>query len=352
MTMTIKTITCAALACGMAFASLAQEKVVTLGEMFKAKDFASIAAYTNNYGAVSKNVRDAKANFSYTAADFEALGDAFRAAGEEGFFACKLYFLANNSEKYLESFKDFAGNGLTVKWSKRYVLPDLNWTWLRNPSGKVALKMLVDACLTWANDPAKAAKSPLGRVGAIVAVWNKAYPSEAVELVITEPAVVAYAVAGTGNLDHLAYTGNPALNNWFNMICIKNHTWAYDSNLASFAKKADHASGSRANIEFRKIALAKVKTCSVKAKLALVCKDSEALLDALATVQPTSFTAAELNQVILVINGKPTTWRAADVLAALKNINSMYTLKLYDDRDTWEPVLSKVRAMLDVRENN
>lgn len=40
-------------------------------------------------------------------------------------------------------------------------------------------------------------------------------------------------------------------------------------------------------------------------------------------------------------------YRTKDLKKILLNINKKYTLKLYDDRDTWEPVLSKVRALLD-----
>ena len=40
-------------------------------------------------------------------------------------------------------------------------------------------------------------------------------------------------------------------------------------------------------------------------------------------------------------------YRTEDLKQILLNINKKYTLKLYDDRDSWEPVLSKVRALID-----
>ena len=59
--------------------------------------------------------------------------------------------------------------------------------------------------------------------------------------------------------------------------------------------------------------------------------------------------ASELiEKVVAQINTFDPDYRAADVLKALRVINKKYTLKLYDDRDTWEPILSKVRALIDV----
>ena len=61
-------------------------------------------------------------------------------------------------------------------------------------------------------------------------------------------------------------------------------------------------------------------------------------------------TADQLENVIPVINSLDADYRAADVVKALRNINARYTIKLYDDRKTWEPILSKIRALIDVRQ--
>jgi hypothetical protein len=58
----------------------------------------------------------------------------------------------------------------------------------------------------------------------------------------------------------------------------------------------------------------------------------------------------ELDSVIPMINALDADYRAADIVKALRNINARYTLKLYDNRETWEPVLSKIRALIDVRQ--
>ena len=83
-----------------------------------------------------------------------------------------------------------------------------------------------------------------------------------------------------------------------------------------------------------------------KITTALYLKDNDKLVDSLAALD-NSLDAKTLDEVIAVINTFDADYRAADVVKILKNINKKYTLKLYDDRDTWEPVLSKVRALID-----
>lgn len=61
-------------------------------------------------------------------------------------------------------------------------------------------------------------------------------------------------------------------------------------------------------------------------------------------------TAEELNKMIPMINALDVDHRSAEVVKALRNINSRYTLRLYNERETWEPILSKIRAMIDVRQ--
>ena len=81
---------------------------------------------------------------------------------------------------------------------------------------------------------------------------------------------------------------------------------------------------------------------------ALYLNDNDKLIDIL-LVAKEELTAKQLEKVIPVINSLDVDYRAADVSKVLRNINSRYTLKLYDDRDTWEPILSKIRAMIDAR---
>ena len=134
-----------------------------------------------------------------------------------------------------------------------------------------------------------------------------------------------------------------------NKLAFDNANFKSDAQIYSFSRFADRM-GARGQTTFKALALKRVKDCWTKATLAVIFKDADALLDALATVKQDTFKAAEVDSIIGVLNGQPNDWRAAELKAALKNINAMYTLKLYDDRDTWEPVLSKIRAMLDARD--
>ena len=82
---------------------------------------------------------------------------------------------------------------------------------------------------------------------------------------------------------------------------------------------------------------------------ALYLNDADKIIDVL-LVANEELTAEQLEKVIPVINSLNADYRAADVVKALRDINARYTLKLYDDRKTWEPILSKIRALIDVRQ--
>jgi hypothetical protein len=83
---------------------------------------------------------------------------------------------------------------------------------------------------------------------------------------------------------------------------------------------------------------------------ALYLNDTDKIIDML-LVANEELTAEQLEKVIPVINSLSADYRAADVVKALRNINARYTLRLYNERETWEPILSKIRALIDVRQN-
>ena len=87
-----------------------------------------------------------------------------------------------------------------------------------------------------------------------------------------------------------------------------------------------------------------------KLYIAVETSDADKVLDVLEFVKQDTLDAETTYKMIVILNGQKADWRQADVLKALKNINSMYTIRLYDDRDAWEPVLSKLRAMIEVRQ--
>lgn len=87
---------------------------------------------------------------------------------------------------------------------------------------------------------------------------------------------------------------------------------------------------------------------NVAFKVALEINDVDKMLDAL-VASTNGLTPEEITAIIEMVVSLDTDYRAADVVKILKNINAKYTLKLYDDRDTWEPILSKIRALIDTR---
>lgn len=102
--------------------------------------------------------------------------------------------------------------------------------------------------------------------------------------------------------------------------------------------------------EATKSIYSKLKDQSVKLDTALYLNDSDKLIDILMTID-NSIAPDKIEKAIVIINNFDPDFRAADVLKALRVINKKYTLKLYDDRDTWEPILSKVRALIDTYSN-
>lgn len=84
-----------------------------------------------------------------------------------------------------------------------------------------------------------------------------------------------------------------------------------------------------------------------KIDTAFYLSDNDKLIDVAMTIDD-GVSAERLNKIIGVFASFDPDYRAADVAKALRVINKRYTLKLYDDRDTWEPILSKVRALIEI----
>lgn len=91
------------------------------------------------------------------------------------------------------------------------------------------------------------------------------------------------------------------------------------------------------------------KLVSEKSKFdtAFYLNSTDKLIDLLKVVSD-KLDAKTISQAVTVLNGVDADYRVEDMKKALRNINKKYTAKLYDDRDNWEPILSKVRAMLEV----
>ena len=83
------------------------------------------------------------------------------------------------------------------------------------------------------------------------------------------------------------------------------------------------------------------------ADFALYIGDKDKIIDTFKNIGLTA-TPAQLNGFIEAANALDVGYRTDEVKSILAAINKKYTLKLYDDRDTWEPILSKVRALMEI----
>lgn len=83
------------------------------------------------------------------------------------------------------------------------------------------------------------------------------------------------------------------------------------------------------------------------ADFALYIGDNDKVIDTFKKIGLDA-TPEQLNSFITIANALDVGYRTDDVKLILATINKKYTLKLYDDRDTWEPILSKVRALMEV----
>ena len=83
------------------------------------------------------------------------------------------------------------------------------------------------------------------------------------------------------------------------------------------------------------------------ADFALYIGDKDKIINTFKNIGLTA-TPAQLNGFIESANALDVGYRTDEVKSILATINKKYTLKLYDDRDTWEPILSKVRALMEI----
>lgn len=120
-----------------------------------------------------------------------------------------------------------------------------------------------------------------------------------------------------------------------------------DFQLTTVALAQDKTDGNKKSTES---IYSKLTGLTSKLDTALYLGDNDKLVDVLMTID-NSIAPKLIGKAVARINTFDPDYRAADVLKALRVINKKYTLKLYDDRDTWEPILSKVRALIDTYNN-
>lgn len=118
-----------------------------------------------------------------------------------------------------------------------------------------------------------------------------------------------------------------------------------DDSLKRYAAVLDKTAGTKdaslSTIEF-------LSDSSQKLAVAYSCNDADKVIEILAKCD-TTLKPSQIKAALGMLNALDPDYKTADVVKALKAVNQRYTLKLYDDRDTWEPVLSMVRAMIECR---
>ena len=124
-------------------------------------------------------------------------------------------------------------------------------------------------------------------------------------------------------------------------ISSKINTIGYRLEVARVADKADGDKKATLSI------YPEIVDGKTKVETAIYLDDIDKLIDALKVVGD-DLDAKTVESIIAPLNGVDAGYRTDDLRLALMNVNKKYTIKLYDDRDAWEPILSKIRAMLDV----
>lgn len=118
-----------------------------------------------------------------------------------------------------------------------------------------------------------------------------------------------------------------------------------DGLLKQYATVLDNAAGTKeaslSTIEF-------LSDSSKKLAIAYDCNDVDKVIEILVKCD-TSLKPNQIKAALGMLNALDPDYKTADVVKALKALNQRYTLKLYNDRDNWEPVLSMVRAMIECR---
>ena len=83
-------------------------------------------------------------------------------------------------------------------------------------------------------------------------------------------------------------------------------------------------------------------------EIALYIGNNDKIID-IVTDTKGGLSPKNIEEFIKIVVGADIDYKKAEILKALKTVNQRYTLKLYDDRDKWEPVLSKIRALIDTK---
>ena len=325
----MKITTIIAAAC-IAASSLHAAEYSTLADAYKAKDCAWIVAHTNKLMSTKIYMAD------WTAEQITELADKYAAAG----WYNNAYWL----KKYM--LKDIDGaNAELKKLAPSFKLPNGSYCFVEVPSDVDYMRTMLQKFVDLVNsDPAEAVNVPNFMYLATYAYsFNKKYGTD-MQLNLTDDLVVASAkkYPVSTPLINIADKQSTA---HFAKLQFSNSKFN-DKTMYAFALNADKI---YCTTEYIEAVFSKMADCRLRSLAAIKLNDPDKLLLALADIKQTTFNADDITAVLKMLNGQKSDWRPDEVKKVLMDINSMYTTKLYDDRNTWEPVLSKLRAMIEIR---
>lgn len=332
--------------------------IALLGYSEKLYNLDEDAAKAKDYEYLSKHMRTVNWNVlrNIDKNDYMEFGDKC-AARHRWDIASTLYFIVlkneqnrtpENIQKMCRFIEEAIADDFTDSLTK-----DKNFTvpmWKSSNEYNALLKQTIEQMNKWFTST-NASINALCRAATYRRVYNKIYRQSQIAVDVNMNAFYRRAKMDESHAASAVNFGNDMIdmNDALNDIIIKNMHFLNDSFIIKFASDADRVS-TIGSTKFREYVYENSTNCFVKYTIAIDLKNPDKIVDALKTMKQDTFNAQDLEKMIPILNGQPANWRNAEILEVLKNVNSMYTLKLYDDRDAWEPVLSKIRAMIDVRQ--
>lgn len=338
------------IAASLAACTLAAASTYTsIVDAYKAKDWPYVVAQTTNGFNIIQFRDTAFTKLNLTTNDVEDLAALMTQAGKNK-AGIELYrFVSKDNDKALVPFRALVMNNLIAENGKIF-LPTFSHTYLQAKDAQLFKLYAQKISATFSTLDDSALIRGLIYASNMIVHWNKLNPTEKVqELPLTNEFVAKLAKKDifSGVILSEDYEASYRLTKTYYDNCMFNPT-ALDKFISAvrfrfrnYPVDVDY---------FAREAFDRTTDCKYRTLFALKVNDMDKLLTALEDMTQDTFSADDVAKILKAFNGQNADWRTADVIKTLKNINSMYTIKLYDDRDAWEPVLSKLRAMIELRQ--
>lgn len=318
----------------------------SIDQAYAARDYSYIVnnASTNSNSNIKIAAKFMKAQ-KWNDAEKTALADAYSNAGWQdiAYRIIKYSCSTINKDKELEYINKLIPN-FTLPNGEVYIPTDTLLLKNKNYINAATVKFIQYI----QQNPEKAANfQNFTSLVNLVARRNKLLPDdEKVQLNITDSMMLAFAKKEYIAKSNAIIVGNRENSIHLQQIYFNNANFKSEITLYNYALNMDRYSKTTWAKEH---VFDRLTSCKYRSLIAIRLNDPDKLLLALEGIDQNTFTAEDINKILILLNGQKSDWRPNDVKKALLNINSMYTTKLYNDRDTWEPVLSKLRAMIEIR---